>query len=262
MSGEAKQSGPADGPAGKSEVEELGRLLGELAHEIKNPLSTMKVNLKLVDEQLRDPGIADSDNGAPGEKQQILARARRKIAVVLKEADRLEQILGSFLRYADRMELQMASADVNEIVSEMVDFYSPQARSHSLTVRQYVYKKPLVCRVDVHMLKQALLNLLINAQQAMSSGGELMIRTGRDGDRAQIQICDTGGGIAEDDMGHIFEAYYSSRAGGMGLGLPTAKRIIEAHKGQISVTSTKGKGSCFTIRLPLSAKAHCNGSLG
>jgi len=255
MSGAAKQSGPADEAAGKSEVEELGRLLGELAHEIKNPLSTMKVNLKLVDEELGDSGILDSDKGVPGEKQQRLARARRKIAVILKEADRLEQILGSFLRYAGRMELQLASADVNEIVSEMIDFYSPQARSHSLTVRQYLYKESLVCKADAHMLKQALLNLLINAQQAMSPGGELMIRTGRDGDRAQIQICDTGSGIAEDEMGHIFEAYYSSRAGGTGLGLPTAKRIIEAHKGQVSVASAEGKGSCFTIRLPLSAGA-------
>lgn len=255
MSGAAKQSGSAEEATGKNEAQELGRLLGELAHEIKNPLSTMKVNLKLVDEQLRDPGILDSNKAVPGEKQQMLARARRKIAVILKEADRLEQILGSFLRYADRVELQLASADVNEIVSEMVDFYSPQARSHSLTVRQYLYKEPLVCRTDAHMLKQAFLNLLINAQQAMNPGGELMIRTGRDGDRAQIQICDTGRGIAAEKIEHIFEAYYSSRAGGTGLGLPTAKRIIEAHKGQLSVASEQGKGSCFTISLPLSAGA-------
>ena len=103
------------------------------------------------------------------------------------------------------------------------------------------------------MLKQVILNLFINAQQAMSDGGELIIRTGRQKKDAIIQISDTGSGIAPDKLPGIFDAFYSSRSQGTGLGLPTAKRIVEAHNGTITVDSEPGKGTLFTIRLPLQA---------
>ena len=100
-------------------------------------------------------------------------------------------------------------------------------------------------------MKQAILNLFINAQQAMSDGGELLIRTDRQKKDAVIQISDTGSGIAPDKLPYIFDVYYSSRPQGSGLGLPTAKKIVEAHKGAISVDSELGKGTSFTIELPL-----------
>ncbi|MHC4062814.1 MAG: sensor histidine kinase [Planctomycetota bacterium] len=101
------------------------------------------------------------------------------------------------------------------------------------------------------MLKQVVLNLFINAQQAMSGGGELMVRTGRQNDDAIIQISDTGSGIAPERLPNIFDAYFSTRPHGSGLGLPTAKKIVEAHNGTITVDSELGKGTSFTIRLPL-----------
>jgi signal transduction histidine kinase len=234
------------------QLEELSKLTGELAHEIKNPLSTIKINLKLVGEELADSqsaeaGKADTDN------QQRLARALRKMAVIQKEADRLEQILDDFLRYADRADLQLADVDVNELISDMVDFYSPQARSHSITIRHGLYGEPLVCKVDADMLKQVVLNLFINAQQAMKDGGELIIRTDKQKAQAMVQVSDTGSGIAADKLVHIFDAYYSSRPQGSGLGLPTAKRIVEAHNGTLSVNSELAKGTSFTITLPLKA---------
>ena len=133
----------------------------------------------------------------------------------------------------------------------MIDFYSPQTHSRSITVRQSLHNEPLICKVDADMLKQVILNLFINAQQAMSEGGELMIRTGRQKTDAIIQISDTGSGIAPDKLPHIFDAYYSSRPQGSGLGLPTAKKIVEMHNGTISVDSEPGKGTSFTIKLPL-----------
>jgi len=101
------------------------------------------------------------------------------------------------------------------------------------------------------MLKQVVLNLFINAQQAMNGGGELMIRTSKQKENAVIQISDTGGGIAPDKLPDIFKSYRSFRPSGIGLGLPTAKRIVEAHNGTITVDSEPGKGTSFTIRLPL-----------
>jgi len=234
---------------GGSELEELGKLTGALAHEIKNPLSTIKINLKLIKEELDTS--AEWRKIGPDENDHRFKRALRKLAVIQKETDRLEQILDSFLRYIHRTELQLARIDINELISDMIDFYSPQAYSHSITIRQSLYNKPLVCKVDPGMLKQAILNLFINAQQAMSNGGELIIRTYRQNKEAVIQISDTGTGIAPDKLGHIFDAYYSLRPQGSGLGLPTTKKVVQAHKGTIAVNSELGKGTSFTIKLPL-----------
>ena len=225
------------------QLEELSKLTGELAHEIKNPLSTIKVNLDLAMEELKGPSKND----------QTAARALKKITVVQKETDRLGQILDGFLRYVSRPELQLASVNINELLSDMVDFYSPQAYSHSITIRQGLSSEPLVCKVDAGMLKQVVLNLFINAQQAMNSGGELMIRTSKQKENAVIQISDTGKGIAADKLPDLFKPYCSFRPSGTGLGLATAKRIVELHKGTITVDSEPGKGTLFTIKLPLQA---------
>ena len=232
------------------QLEELSKLTGQLTHEIKNPLSIVKINLKLIGEELED-----SKSGSPDSKdEQSFGRALRKITVIQREMDRLEQILDGFLRYIDKTQLQLANVDINELISDMADFYSPQAHSHSITIRQGLLRnEPLVCKVDADMLKQVILNLFINAQQAMSDGGELMIRTDRQKKDAIIRISDTGSGIAPAQLGNIFDAYYSSRPQGSGLGLPTAKKIIEAHNGTISVNSEPGKGTSFTITLPVHA---------
>lgn len=235
------------------QLKELSRVTGGLAHEIKNPLSTIKINLKLVGEELENSSSAEVGRMAADKDERRFARALRKISVIQKETDRLEQILDGFLRYVDRTELQLASVDINELISDMVDFYSPQTRSHSITIRQSLHNEPLICKVDAGMLKQVILNLFINAQQAMSDGGELMVRTSQQKKDAIIQISDTGSGIAPDRLPHIFDAYYSTRPHGSGLGLPTAKKIVEAHKGTIRIDSELGKGTSFTIILPIQA---------
>lgn len=230
------------------DIEELSKLTGVLAHEIKNPLSVIKINLKLIKEGLEDSGEAGTVISGEGDIR--FARALRKIAVIQKETDRLENILDSFLRYIDRIEPQFARIDINELVGDMIDFYSPQAYTHSITIRQGLNSQPLICRADPGMLKQAVLNLFINAQQAMSHGGELIVRTFSQDNQAIIQISDTGTGIAPDKLPQIFNAYHSIKHQGNGLGLPTVKKIIEAHKGTITVDSELGKGTSFTMKLP------------
>jgi len=240
--------GPQDKANGGRELEELGRLVGVLAHEIKNPLSTIKVNLKLIREQLERFQAAGGGNAGSGGGR---GTALRKLAVIQKETDRLEQTLDGFLHYVDRTELQSARVDVNELVSDMVDFYSPQAYSRSITILQVLHKEPLICNLDEDKLKRSILNLFLNAQQAMTEGGQLLVRTRRQKEEAVIQISDTGHGIAADRLPYVFDAYYSSRPSGSGLGLPTAKQIVEAHGGSIEVQSELGKGTLFTIRLPI-----------
>ena len=224
--------------ASSLQLEELAKLTGGLAHEIKNPLSTIKVNLKLISE--------DADNSDAGSARQL-----RKIAVVRKETDRLEQILDDFLRYIGKAELDLRSVDLNELVAEMVDFYAPQARARAITLRLGLADKPVVCRIDTDMVKQVLLNLFINAQQAITETGEIIVRTDSKGPTGLIEITDTGAGMTPEKTERIFEAYYTSRPGGSGLGLPTARKIIEAHYGSITVNSQPGRGTSFTINLPL-----------
>jgi signal transduction histidine kinase len=231
--------------------EDVSRLTGELAHEIKNPLSTIKVNLALTREALEDIDFSQPQPMLLQKGPSGVAGAVRKITIIQKETDRLEQILDGFLRYIHKPDLQLVSIDLNELVSDMVDFYSPQAYSHKLMMRQSLTNDALACRVDAGALKQVLLNLFINAQQATDPGGDLMIRTTRRDGTAVIQVCDTGKGIPPERLSEIFLPYSSSRRDGMGLGLATAKKIVEAHHGTISVHSEVGKGTCFTIEIPL-----------
>jgi signal transduction histidine kinase len=223
------------------QLEELARLTGELAHEIKNPLSTLKVNLKLVHEQLTESPSPDK----------LIQRAIRKVVVIQEETQRLENILNGFMRYIGKAELQPAQVDLNVLLEDLVDFYTPQAQRHSITIRQGLYAEPLFCKADSSMLKQVFLNMFINAQQAMPRGGELLIRTDKQKQHARIEISDTGTGIAPAKLPYIFQPYYSSRRRGTGLGLASAKKIITAHHGTVAVNSDTSKGTSFIIQLPL-----------
>jgi signal transduction histidine kinase len=231
----------ASNSSSSEQLEELGRLTGELAHEIKNPLSTLKVNLKLVYEQLTESPSPD----------RLIQRAIRKIAVIQEETQRLENILNGFMRYIGKTELQPAQVDLNGLLEDLIDFYTPQAQHHSITIRQGLWAQPLLCKADSSMLKQVFLNMFINAQQAMPRGGELLIRTDKQRQIARIEISDTGCGIAPAKLPYIFQPYYSSRRRGTGLGLASAKKIIEAHHGSVSVNSDTSKGTSFIIQLPL-----------
>jgi signal transduction histidine kinase len=245
----------------KSTVEsqiEPADLAGLLAHEIKNPLSTIKINLKLISEDLDDLKQLQKDNnlhGGLGINENKLTAALRKTVIVRQETERLEQIIDGFLRYTGKIEISPACVDINKVISDLVDFYTPRAWSQSIVIRQGLAGVALVCRIDADLIKQALLNIFINAQQAMEKGGELLIRTSRSRKYAIIQISDTGSGIEPQRLEKIFDVYYSTKPGGRGLGLPIARKIIQAHNGAINIDSDPGKGTSVTIKLPLENSA-------
>ncbi len=217
----------------------FGTLAGGLAHEIKNPLSTMNINLQLLKEDIQSM-VGDNSK-----------RASHKIQALQREAQRLEEILNDFLRFARGQKLELKTEDMNEVLDEVVDFVTPKLKQKNiLMLKSYDAYLPL-CRVDKNLIKQAILNVIINAEQAMAHGGELMVRTARDKKYIQIDITDTGTGIPKDNVDKIFQIYFSTKKTGTGLGLPTTKRIIEEHKGTIAVQSEEGKGTNFSIRLPI-----------
>ncbi|HLL90694.1 MAG TPA: ATP-binding protein [Tepidisphaeraceae bacterium] len=217
---------------------ELGTLTGGLAHELKNPLSTINLNLQLLREDLP----AD-DPSYP--------RLASRLATVQKEGARLKDILDDFMRYAGRIELNPQPIDLNVLLEDLVDFFAPQASLAKVQLRLRKSAEPVIANIDERLLKQTVLNLMINGMQAMGDrGGELILSAARQGRSIVLDVVDTGPGIAQENLPKIFEAYYSTKRGGTGLGLAIAKRIVTEHAGQIAVTSEAGKGTNFTITLP------------
>jgi len=246
-------------------LREISTMTGGLAHEIKNPLSTMSLNLQLLREDLGELRHAIGD----GELGEQLDRSRRRLDALGRENQRLKDILDDFLRFAGRMQLDRAPADVNQLLEELVDFFAPQADAAGVQIRTRFEADPPFAPVDAGLLKQAILNLMLNGTQAMAEarreGGDhggardLMIATAcqrqAGGDpRLSIHVTDTGPGMPAEVAQRVFEPYYSTRRGGSGLGLPTTRRIIEEHGGQITVHSEPGRGTDFFIDLPMDAE--------
>ena len=223
----------------RAQYAEIAQLAGGLAHEIKNPLSTMSLNLDLLIEDFR---------GAESTRDQ---RTLQKLERVRRETGRLHDIVEDFLRFAKVQDLRLDPSDLNALVDDLRDFCEPQALGQGVVIRtQYDPVLPLV-PLDVGLFKQALWNLIRNAQHAMPEGGELMLQTRHLGSLAELVVTDTGVGMTEDVAARVFDAFFSTRPGGSGLGLPTTRKIIEAHGGTITVQTEPGQGSRFTVLLPL-----------
>ncbi|MDI9402658.1 MAG: ATP-binding protein [Limnohabitans sp.] len=239
---------------------EIGALTAGLAHEIKNPLSTIGLNVQLASEAI-------SDSALPEDERALLVR---RVETVGREATRLANILNDFLRFAGRIKLAPVETDLRIVIEELADFYRPQCDQHRVVLRIDLPPMPVLARVDPALVKQALLNLLINATQAITTSDaqnrELMIRleSATDAGRLKgsaseatrsvevaIHVIDTGPGIAAEKHAEIFRPYVTGRKGGTGLGLAVTRRLIEEHGGRIEILSEVGRGSDFVIRLPI-----------
>ncbi len=230
------------------QLAELGVLTGHLMHELRNPLSTIKLNLQLLGEDIR--GLQRTTPAEQTELHRRYQRQQNKITTVTRETERLADTLSNFLRYAGKIELHRTPQDINLLVDELLDFYEPQAQHAGMTIRRNLTAQPALAAVDVGLLKQAVLNLMINAVGVMEPGGELMVTTKNRPGRIEIDVIDTGPGIAAELQEKIFEAYFSTRSEGTGLGLAICRRIVREHGGDIELYSEPGKGSCFALLLP------------
>lgn len=233
----------------------VARVTAGLAHEIKNPLSTIGLNLQLLRESLEEADIAEPHAG----------RLTRRIDALSGEVEHLRGILEDFLRFAGRMQLEREPTDLNELVEELVDFYAPQAEQSGVQLRSQLAGGLPVLEVDRSLLKQAVLNLMINATQAMvqarygdkphGGASDLIVRTAHGQGQVELHVIDTGPGIADDQRERVFDPYVSTKKGGSGLGLPTARRIASEHGGRIDLHSEPGRGSDFVLSLPATRQA-------
>ncbi len=221
---------------------EIARLVGGLAHEIKNPLSTIRLNMELLAEDFQ----ADE---SPRSR-----RALAKILIVQQECQRLQDLLDDFLNFAKLRELKLEPCDLNDLVRQVLEFYRPTAAEANIELLPYLLSDLPSVLLDREVFRGALFNLILNAQQAMPEGGQLVVATQVTPRGAALHLIDTGCGMDDKTLARIFEAFYSTKPGGSGLGLPTVRKIIEAHNGHIFVQSKLGRGTHFTIELPVPAR--------
>jgi len=218
---------------------EIAQLAGALAHEIKNPLSVIGMNMELLAEDL---GELEGPNSR---------RVLNKVQIVQNQCHRLQNLLDDFLRFARIRHLDLSAGNLNEQVDRVLDLFAPQAEESRIEVVRYLDPDLPGIMMDEQTLEAALVNLVKNAIEAMPDGGTLTARTRLTRSGVALDLIDTGRGMDQNTAMHMFEAFYSTKDGGSGLGLPTARKGIEAHGGRIDVQSAAGRGTQFTLEFPL-----------
>lgn len=217
----------------------LTTLAAGVAHEIGNPLNSLNIHLQLMERRLRK---------VPENQRKELAKS---VSVAKEEIARLDTIIRQFLGAIRPARLERNLENINQIVQESVRFLEAEISDRGIIVETELRADLPLLEVDRTQLKQAFFNVIKNAFQAMRSGGILRIRTDMDDRFASITFADTGGGIPEEQMSKIFEPYFTTKAGGSGLGLLIVRRIVREHGGEIELLNDAGKGLAITMKLPL-----------
>jgi signal transduction histidine kinase len=216
----------------------IGKMAAHVTHEIRNPLSSIGLNIEMLDEEL-------AQDGARGESRALLASITREVA-------RLEQLSEEYLRVARLPSPRMEAEDVAAAVNAVVDFARPEAERAYCTLSVDVKSPPLPAALfDEAQLRQALLNLLRNAREAMPDGGAIDVVVRAEGMSVLIEVMDRGTGIPDDVRAKIFDPFFSTKGEGTGLGLAITRQIVEAHGGSLGCESRDGGGTTFAISLPI-----------
>ncbi|MCA9191774.1 MAG: two-component sensor histidine kinase [Planctomycetales bacterium] len=224
------------------QYQELAELAGSLAHEIKNPLSVIHMNADLLSEEL-------SESEWSGRR-----RAESKVEMIRQQCERMENLLRDFLKFARLRDLEMTPGSLNEQVESVLRLYQAQADKSGIDILRYL--DPDLPSVQLHSdsIQAALINLVKNSLEAMDAGGQLVVRTYATPRGVALDLIDTGCGMDDNTALHMFDPFYSTKSGGSGLGLPTARKIIEAHGGRISVQSEVDRGTKFMLEFPTPAR--------
>ena len=216
----------------------LGRITAGVAHEVKNPLNSMRLWL----ENLKECLPPDSESGA-----------KQAVQVLDKEIDRLDAVVKRFLDFTRPMDVRLEPTQLAELLREVLEIAQPQMQKANIHVAQLLPIDVPEVYVDRALLKQAVLNLVLNAGESMTGGGQLRLVLSRRGEMAEISVGDTGKGIPPEHRQKIFQLFFTTRPGGSGIGLASTFRIVQLLNGSIDFTTEVGKGTTFRIELPLAA---------
>jgi len=216
----------------------LGAMIAEITHEIRNPLVSIGGFTRRLAKKLQNS--AD----------------KKYIDIIMSEVTRLEGIINDNLSYIKEIAPQLVNADINAVMQDMLALYEDELSLRHITIERDLSPSLPQLMVDPQQIKQAIINIIKNAMEAMENGGMLIIKTYPllDTQEAAIEIGDTGPGISAKVMHNIFNPYYTTKTRGTGLGLPITNRIIKAHKGRLELRNREGGGTVFTIKLPLRAE--------
>jgi nitrogen-specific signal transduction histidine kinase len=214
----------------------IGTLAAGIAHEIKNPLAALHIHAQLLEESVA---------GAPG-----VPKAGKYLDVIQSEIRRLQGIVDKYVSFSRPRAIERAPAALEGILDSILALVEPECRKRKVqVVREGFQPDPPRYLIDEGQLQQAILNIVINAVQAMDKGGTLTCRLGRNGDFACVDVVDTGPGIPPEVRERMFNLFFTTRQGGTGLGLYLSQRIVAEHKGYIDVKSGPG-GTTFTVAIP------------
>lgn len=225
--------------AHQEKIAALGRVAAQVAHEVRNPLT----GLQLYSMHMKTK-LADRMSAAE------LELADQIIETINHLARTVEQIVN----FARPISLERREVDLNRVVKDLLQLLGPQVAEARVELRVELPPGPLRARLDESSLRSALTNLLLNGVQAMTGGGRLSVRTARDDGSLRVEIADTGVGMTAGQIEKVFEAFYTTKAKGLGLGMPYARKVIEEHGGEIGVESSPGEGTLVTVRLPAEAE--------
>jgi len=214
----------------------IGRLTSGVGHEVKNPINAIVVHLELLKNKL-------GNTPTP---------ATRHLDVIDSEIRRLDRVVQTLVDFSRPVELRLVEYDLRRVTADVVTLAAAELSTRQVHLTSRLPDYPLVCKVDVDLIKQAVLNVVQNGSQAMPHGGELEVSLLDDNKFAIIQIADQGTGISEELREKIFDLYFTTKKDGSGIGLAMTYRILQLHHGSIDVQSELGRGSVFQLRIPLS----------
>lgn len=212
-----------------------GRITRGVAHEVKNPINAIVLHLQLLQHKL----------------QQVDPDTRRHMDIIDSEIHRLDRVVQTLVEFTRQRELHMQEVDLRRVVDEVALLALPDAEVHHVHFVRLHSPEPLPVKVDIDFLKQALLNVVINGEQAMPDGGTLTISSHIEDGNAIIEVRDEGSGIPKDVQEKIFELYFTTKKGGSGIGLAQTYQIMQWHYGSVEFQTSEGKGTTFRLQLPL-----------
>jgi signal transduction histidine kinase len=216
----------------------IGTLASGLAHEIRNPLNSIKINVELLESEL------------DGARRAEPAALKKRLGRIRREADQLAAILDEFLAFARPPKMELLVTDLNQYLEDLLEFYEPECRRAGIVIKREFARELYPVRIDPAQFKNVVLNLLINAREAIGEQGEITVSTRELHNEVQIRVADNGGGVKAGDEERIFDVFFSTKEHGTGLGLAIARRIVEEHGGRLRLENRPGVGAAFVIRLP------------
>jgi signal transduction histidine kinase len=221
----------------------VGQMAAGIAHELRNPLMPIKILVQSAADRRPDPGLDGRD-----------------LTVLEQEISRLERSIQMFLDFARPPRIEKRTFEVREILEQIIQLLEARAERQGVRIERRFPEEPLMLQADVGQVRQVVLNLLLNALDAVPGGGTIWLELRKDREFwLVLSVADSGGGLPADLGEQIFEPFVSTKETGLGLGLSICKRIVEAHEGQINAANRSDGGAVFTVRLPCSVLTPASG---